>query len=193
MNSLLDKNNNVAILLAGIIAIVVGVGVARFAFTSLLPFMLEDYLSLTNAGIMASFNFAGYLSGAIFSIFIKDINTKVKYFRIGMVLSIITTLVLATTTNETLWIASRIVAGFGSAMVLIVGGALVMVKLNFEDKTKAMGIHFSGIGISILASELISQYILKDGSWADAWMALAIFAFIISFYSLYIYYPLTKR
>ncbi len=78
MNSLLDKNNNVAILLAGIIAIVVGVGVARFAFTSLLPFMLEDYLSLTNAGIMASFNFAGYLSGAIFSIFIKDINTKVK-------------------------------------------------------------------------------------------------------------------
>lgn len=186
MNSLLDKNNNVAILLAGIIAIVVGVGVARFAFTSLLPFMLEDYLSLTNAGIMASFNFAGYLSGAIFSIFIKDINTKVKYFRIGMVLSIITTLVLATTTNETLWIASRIVAGFGSAMVLIVGGALVMVKLNFEDKTKAMGIHFSGIGISILASELISQYILKDGSWADAWMALAIFAFIISFYSLYI-------
>ena len=186
MNSLLDKNNNVAILLAGIIAIVVGVGVARFAFTSLLPFMLEDYLSLTNAGIMASFNFAGYLSGAIFSIFIKDINTKVKYFRIGMLLSIVTTLVLATTTNETLWIASRIVAGFGSAMVLIVGGALVMVKLNFENKTKAMGIHFSGIGISILASELISQYILKDGSWADAWMALAIFAFIISFYSLYI-------
>ncbi|QOY54899.1 YbfB/YjiJ family MFS transporter [Candidatus Sulfurimonas marisnigri] len=186
MNSLFDKNNNVAILVAGIIAIVVGVGVARFAFTSLLPFMLEDFLSLTNAGIMASFNFAGYLSGAIFSIFIKDINTKVKYFRIGMVLSIITTLVLATTTNETLWIASRVIAGFGSAMVLIVGGALVMVKLNFEDKTKAMGIHFSGIGFAILISELISQYILKDGSWADAWLALAIFAFIISFYSVYI-------
>jgi MFS family permease len=165
---------------------VVGVGVARFAFTSLLPYMLEDFLSLTYAGVLASFNFAGYLAGAIFSIFIKDINTKVKYFRIGMILSIVTTLVLATTTNETLWLVSRVIAGFGSAMVLIVGGAIVMVKLNFENKTKAMGIHFSGIGFSIVISELISQYILTNGTWSEAWLALSLFAFIVTFYSLYI-------
>jgi len=186
IKSLLDRNSNTAILLAGILAIVVGVGVARFAFTSLLPFMLEDFLSLTYAGVLASFNFAGYLSGAVFSIFIKDINTKVKYFRIGMILSITTTLVLATTTNETLWLLSRVIAGFGSAMVLIVGGAIVMVKLNFENKTKAMGIHFSGIGFAIAISELISQYVLANGTWAEAWLALSMFAFIISFYSLYI-------
>jgi len=181
-----DKNNNFSILFAGILAIIVGIGVARFAFTSLLPFMLEDFLTLTYAGLLASFNFAGYLAGAVFSIFIKDINTKVKYFRIGMILSIVTTLILATTTNETLWLLSRVIAGFGSAMVLIVGGAIVMVKLNFENKTKAMGIHFSGIGFSIVVSELISQYILKNGAWSDAWFALSIFAFIITFYVIYI-------
>lgn len=186
LHSLLDKNNNTAILLAGILAIIVGIGVARFAFTSLLPFMLEDFLTLTYVGILASFNFAGYLAGAVFSIFIKDINTKVKYFRIGMVLSIVTTFILATTTNETLWLVSRVIAGFGSAMVLIVGGAIVMVKLNFENKTKAMGIHFSGIGFSIVVSELISQYILKNGTWSDAWFALSVFAFVVTFYSLYI-------
>lgn len=184
--NLLDRNNNAAILLAGILAIFVGVGVARFAFTSLLPSMLDDFLSITDAGVMASFNFAGYLSGAIFSIFMKDINAKVRYFRIGLVLSVVTTLVLATTTNEVMWLASRVVAGFGSAMLLIVGGALVMVKLNYEDKTKAMGIHFSGIGIAIVASELISQYVLKNGNWADAWLTLSLFAFIVSFYSMYI-------
>ncbi len=183
---LLDRNNNAAILLAGILALVVGVGVARFAFTSLLPFMLSDFLTLTYAGILASFNFAGYLAGAIFSVFIKDINTKVKYFRIGMVLSVGTTLVLAISTDETLWLISRVIAGFGSAMLLIVGTAIVMVKLNFEDKTKAMGIHFSGIGIAILVSDLISQYVLQSGTWNDAWLVLSIFAFIISFYSVYI-------
>ena len=103
-----------------------------------------------------------------------------------MILSIVTTLVLATTTNETLWLVSRIIAGFGSAMVLIVGGAIVMVKLNFESKTKAMGIHFSGIGFAIVISELISQYALQNGIWADAWLALSLFAFIITFYTLYI-------
>jgi len=186
IKTLFDKNNNAAILLAGILAIIVGIGVARFAFTSLLPFMLDDFLSLTYAGILASFNFAGYLAGAVFSIFIKDINTKVKYFRIGMILSIVTTLVLATSTHETLWLVSRVIAGFGSAMVLIVGGAIVMVKLNFENKTKAMGIHFSGIGFSIAISELISQTVLKYGTWTDAWLALSGFAFIVTFYSLYI-------
>lgn len=186
LKTLLDRNSNTAILLAGILAIIVGVGVARFAFTSLLPYMLQDFLSLTYAGILAAFNFAGYLAGAVFSIFLKDINTKVMYFRIGMILSILTTLVLATTTNETLWLVSRVIAGFGAAMVLIVGGAIVMIKLNFENKTKAMGIHFSGIGFSIAVSELISQYILRDGTWTDAWLALSLFAFIVTFYVIYI-------
>ncbi len=184
--NIFDKNKNFNILLAGILAITVGVGVARFAFTSLLPFMLEDFLTVTNAGLFASFNFSGYLSGAIFSIFIKDINTKVRFFRIGMILSILTTLILATTTNETLWFISRIIAGFGSAMVLIVGGAIVMVKLNYEDKTKAMGIHFAGIGFAIVVSELISQCILQNGSWKDAWLGLVIYSFIVTFYSIYI-------
>ena len=186
MKLLFDRNSNFAILLAGILAIVIGVGVARFAFTSLLPYMLEDFLSLTYAGVLASFNFVGYLFGAIFSIFIKDINTKVKYFRIGMALSIASTLVLGLSTNETLWLVSRVVAGFGAAMLLIVGAAIVMVKLNFEDKTKAMGIHFTGIGIAITVSELISQFVLKYATWSDAWLTLSAFAFVISFYSLYI-------
>jgi len=140
--NLLDRNNNAAILLAGIIGLIVGVGVARFAFTSLLPSMLNDSLELTFAGVLASINFVGYLSGAIFATFIKDIHTKVKYFRIGMVLCIVTTLSLGLTTNEVVWLIARMMAGFGAAMALVVGSAIVMTKLDFTDKTKAMGIHF---------------------------------------------------
>ncbi|MDD2448397.1 MAG: YbfB/YjiJ family MFS transporter [Sulfurimonas sp.] len=183
---LLDKNNNYSIILAGIISIFIGVGVARFAFTSLLPAMLDGFLSITDAGILASLNFSGYLGGAIFSIFIKDINAKVRYFRLGLILSVATTLILATSTSELAWIVSRVVAGFGSAMVLIVGGAIVMVKLNYEDKTKAMGIHFSGIGFAIVLSDLISQFVLRDANFASAWLVLSISAFIASFYSWYI-------
>ncbi len=186
LKTLLDKNANVAILLAGILAIVVGVGVARFAFTSLLPFMLEDFLSLSEAGYLASFNYVGYFAGALFCIFIHDIQTKVKYFRLGMVLSILTTLVLATTDNVILWFISRILAGFGSAMVLIVGASLVMVKLNLQDKTKAMGVHFSGIGFAIAVSELISRAVLEYGTWSEAWLVLSLFALMVSFYVMYI-------
>jgi sugar phosphate permease len=99
MNRLLNKDDNLSILIAGIFAIIVGIGVARFAFTSLIPSMLQDYLDITFAGILASLNFAGYLTGSILSVFIKDINQKVVLFRIGLVLAILTTFVLGFSTN----------------------------------------------------------------------------------------------
>ncbi|MDZ7880462.1 MAG: YbfB/YjiJ family MFS transporter [Saprospiraceae bacterium] len=99
--NLLDKNSNFNILLAGIIGLFIGVGVARFSYTSLLPSMLADNtLSLTFSGVLASINYVGYLSGSIFAIFIKDINTKVKYFRLGIILCILTTVIMGITTNE---------------------------------------------------------------------------------------------
>jgi len=185
--NLLDKNANASILLAGILALIIGVGVARFVFTSLLPFMLVDHLSITFAGILASFNYLGYLAGSIFSVFIKDMNSKIKYFRFGMFLCVSTTLILATTQNDTVWLISRVVAGFGAAMALIVGSAIVFNKLKMEDKTKAMGIHFSGIGFSVLITDLISRGVFAyGGTWSDAWMVLSIFAFFASLYSMYI-------
>lgn len=189
MNSLnlLDKNKNFNILLAGIIGLFIGVGVARFSYTSLLPSMLEDEtLSLTFSGVLASLNYAGYLAGSIFAMFIKDIDTKVKYFRLGTILCILTTVIMGITTNDVLWSIGRIVAGFGTAMALVVGAAIVMTKLNYEDKTKAMGIYFSGIGGALALSDIISRYVLSIDTWQTSWIVLTIIGAIVSFYPLYI-------
>jgi len=185
--NLLDRNNNTSILLAGILAVIIGLGVARFAFTSLLPPMLDSFLALSFAGILAAINFAGYLSGSILSMFIKDINQKVILFRIGIFLCILTTFILGITTNETIWFLARIGAGLGAALAFVVGSAIVMSKLKFENKTKAMGIHFSGIGFSILVTDLISRFVLSNGgTWKDSWLVLATFALIVSIYVMYI-------
>ena len=187
MNRLFDRNDNLAIIIAGMFAIIIGLGVARFAFTSLIPSMLENYLTITFAGILASLNFAGYLSGSLLSIFIKDINQKVILFRFGIFLAITSTLALGFSTNDTVWVIARIVAGFAGAMAFVVGSAIVMTKLQMESKTKAMGIHFSGIGFSILSTDLINRYVLSvGGSWQDSWIILSAFAFVLSIYSIYI-------
>ena len=187
MLNVFDRNNNIAILIAGIFSIIIGLGVARFAFTGLIPPMLDDYLSIKFVGILASLNFAGYLSGSIFSVFIKDINVKVYLYRFGIILAILTTFVLAYSTNNTLWMVSRVLAGFAGAMCLIVGTAIVMQKLTIKNKTKAMGIHFSGIGFSILTTDLIARFVISLGNtWRDSWTVLAVFAIILSFYSVYV-------
>jgi len=177
----MKASNNTAILIAGIFSLVIGVGVARFAFTSLLPSMLDDGLDLTLAGLLASVNFVGYLGGSILAVFITNLHTKVQLFRLGILLSILTTIVLGVTRDETVWILARIVAGFGSAMVLVVGSAIVMTKLNFENKTQAMGIHFSGIGFSILLSDLTVRVIMGlGGTWQQAWIGLALFGALLA-------------
>ncbi|OCL84252.1 YbfB/YjiJ family MFS transporter [Arcobacter porcinus] len=187
MLKIFDRNNNIAILIAGIFSIIIGLGVARFAFTGLIPAMLEDYLSIKFVGILASLNFAGYLAGSIFSMFVKDINVKVYLYRLGVFLAISSTFVLAFSDNNTFWMIARVLGGFAGAMCLIVGTAIVMQKLTIKSKTKAMGIHFSGIGFSILTTDLIARFFLSlDYTWRDSWTILAIFALVLSFYSVYI-------
>jgi len=187
LKRLFDRNDDVAILIAGIFSIIIGVGVARFAFTGLIPPMIDNYLTIKFVGILASLNFTGYLAGSIFSIFIKDINVKVYLYRLGVVLAIATTFVLAFSKNEMLWIVSRVIAGFAGAMCLVVASAIVMQKLKIQSKTKAMGIHFSGIGFSILTTDLLARYILSLGyTWEEAWNVLCIYAIVLAFYAIYI-------
>jgi len=182
-----QRSANSAILLAGIFALIVGVGVARFVFTSLLPPMLEDSLSISFAGILASINYFGYLSGSIFSVFLKNIHTKVRFFRLGLALCVVSSALLGLTDNNIVWLLSRLVAGFGAAMALVVGSSIVMLKLKSINKTKAMGIHFSGLGFSIVVSDLIVRVAFYYGlSWQDAWLILAFAGAILSCYSGYI-------
>ncbi len=182
-----NRDSNNAILLAGIFALVVGVGVARFVFTSLLPAMLEDTITIAYAGILASINYLGYLAGSIFSIFIKDIHSKVKYFRFGLLVCVVSSFVLGITENSFIWMIARLIAGFGAAMALVVGSSVVMLKLKSTNKTKAMGIHFSGLGFSIVVTDIVMRAVFYyGGDWRDAWLTLALVGAFLSCYSAYI-------
>jgi MFS family permease len=184
---LLNNNSNNAIIFAGIVSIFIGVGIARFSFTSLLPLMLNDTISLKFAGFLATTNYVGYFIGSVFAIFLKDLHSKIQFFRLGLFFSIISTIILGLTLNETLWVLSRIIAGFATAMILVVCSSIVMIKLNCEDKTKFMGIYFSGIGSAITITHLFIGYInFNENIWQFSWLLLSLIATICSIYPLYI-------
>ena len=55
-----------AIALAGLVALAVAMGLGRFAFTPLLPMMLNDgVVDLPTASWLASANYLGYMLGAL--------------------------------------------------------------------------------------------------------------------------------
>lgn len=60
-------------ILAGIGALILTVGLARFAYTPLLPVMqAEAGLTALAGGWLATFNYAGYISGALLAATISD-------------------------------------------------------------------------------------------------------------------------
>lgn len=163
MNRLLDRSNNLAILTARILSTIIGIGVARFVFTGLIPLMFEDYSSIKFVGILASLSFAGYLTGSILSVSLEDINQEMLFYRMGVVLAMATTSVLGFSINSTFRAISRVLGGLAGAMALVVGSATVVTKLRVESKMKAMGIHFSSTGSSISTTNLIARYALSLG------------------------------
>jgi len=57
----------------GVAALIAVMGIARFAYTPILPDMLSaGALSMTDAGWVASANFLGYLAGALVATAVKD-------------------------------------------------------------------------------------------------------------------------
>lgn len=171
------------ILIAGILGIVVGMGVARFAFTSLLAPMLNGFLSLQDLGLLTSINYVGYLLGAVGAVFVSRIKTKVFLFGFGLFLSAINTFILGLFSDIYIWQFSRFTSGLGSAFVLIIGTSLVMSKLDTKNKTKAMGIHFSGIGFGIVFADILVKIFLPLYSWQNVWLILGIFAIFVSILS----------
>ena len=67
----MNKTNNVAILiLTGISALTIAVGIGRFSYTPILPYMISELnLTTTEAGLIASSNYLGYLLGSLIPIF----------------------------------------------------------------------------------------------------------------------------
>jgi predicted MFS family arabinose efflux permease len=147
-------------------------GVARFAYTPLLPLMQQQAgLGMAEAGWLAAINYAGYLSGAVVASLISDLQLKDRLYRIGMVLAILSTAMMGLTTDVTVWALSRFVAGLCSAAGMLLGTGLIMNWLIRHNHRSELGIHFAGIGLGISACAAAVMWFGTWLDWREQWFA----------------------
>ena len=157
---------------AGIFSLLLVLGVARFAYTPLLPLMQQQAgLGVAQAGWLAAVNYAGYLSGAIIASQISSLVLKDKLYRIGMVLAIVSTLVMGLTTNVVLWAISRYVAGLTSSAGMLLGTGLILNWLIRHNHRSELGIHFAGIGLGIAGCSAAVMLMSPALDWREQWWA----------------------
>src|SRR5271165_4746514 len=69
------------VLCAGVFSLILALGVARFAYTPLLPLMQQQAgLGVAEAGWLAAINYIGYLTGAVAASLIGDLVLKDRLY-----------------------------------------------------------------------------------------------------------------
>jgi len=175
-----NQLDRIKVLSAGIISLILMLGIARFSYTPMLPLMqAQAGLGISEAGWLAAINYIGYLSGAIIAASISDLNLKDKLYRAGLIIAVLTTWMMGVTDNFWLWSASRFLAGLSSAAGLLIGSGLIMNWLIRHDYRSELGIHFGGLGLGIAFCAIIVELTLTHLSWSEQWYLMTIAGLIL--------------
>ena len=170
------------LILTGSAALALAIGIGRFSYTPILPYMLEELkISKTNGGLIASWNFFGYLCGSLLSI-LSFFKKKIKFvFFISVITSILTTLLMSFYNVVIDFIAIRFVAGLSSAFVLVFGTALILPSIQEVGKKSLSTSHFMGVGFGIVISSILVSILGNYGfNWSDLWIGVAILSIILA-------------
>lgn len=162
------------VITGGICGLVLTLGLARFAYTPLLPLMqTQAGLSDMAGGWLAAINYLGYMSGALLAAWIDDARWRHRLYSAGLLLAIISTLTMGLTHNPIVWALSRYLGGLCGAAGLLLGSGLVLNWLMRAGRRPELGIHFIGIGLGIVVSALGAMSLSAlELDWAGHWLGL---------------------
>ena len=180
----MNKTNNVAILiLTGIAALTIAVGIGRFSYTPILPYMISELnLTTTEAGLIASSNYLGYLLGSLIPIFPQFPKNIRSIFIYSIFISIISLFAMGLTNTFEVFIFIRFIHGIFSAFVLILGTSLIVSHVQKKGKIFLGTAHFSGVGLGMALSAIVVSYLgFLNFTWDELWFSIGILAIMLSF------------
>ena len=180
----MNKTNNVAILiLTGIAALTIAVGIGRFSYTPILPYMISELnLTTTEAGLIASSNYLGYLLGSLIPIFPQFPKNIRSIFIYSIFISIISLFAMGLTNTFEVFILIRFIHGVFSAFVLILGTSLIVSHVQKKGKIFLGTAHFSGVGLGMALSAIVVSYLgFLNFTWDKLWFSIGILAIMLSF------------
>ncbi|MES9939207.1 MAG: YbfB/YjiJ family MFS transporter [Candidatus Thiodiazotropha sp. 6PLUC2] len=170
-----EQSERLKVLGAGILSLILTLGIARFSYTPLLPIMQQQAaLGVSEAGWLASINYIGYLCGAIIASLTSDLILKDRLYRLGLVIALVTTFGMGLTENFWIWSLLRFFAGLSSAAGLLLGSGLILNWLIRHDHRSELGIHFSGIGAGIALCAAVVELMRSHLDWSQQWMLLTL-------------------
>lgn len=175
-----DSHRAVRLALGGLITLAAGMGIGRFVYTPILPFM-EEGLGLTKsqAGLIASANFLGYLIGALAASMTTLPGGRRNWFLAALLVSALTTGAMGLSASLPLLAGLRFAGGVASALVLVFSSALIFDRLAEMGRSNLSAVYFAGVGSGIVASALLVSGAESLGlDWRSMWFSSGLVALL---------------
>ena len=161
-----------ALAVAGLLSLAVGIGIGRFAYTPILPYMIAGLeLDRSQAGLIASANYLGYFVGALAAAWRAVPGDPRFWLLSALAVSGLSTGAMALTTSLGLFLLLRFVGGAAGALVMVLASALLMDRLAAAGRGGWAAVIYAGVGSGIAMSALaVPAAATGDGDWEGPWL-----------------------
>lgn len=164
----------------GMIALFIVIALGRFAYTPILPFMqLDTGLDNKSVGLLATFNYLGYLIGAMLPIF-YIMKNKVFDLKCYLLLNVATMLLFGVTDHFVIWSLLRLLNRISSGAVFVLASNIVLEALHLARREGIAGLLYSAVGLGLFSSSLFIFLYTDVTHWRETWIWLGSAAFILT-------------
>jgi len=167
---------------SGFCASLVGLGLARFAYTPLIPALISaHWFTHSQAAYLGAANLAGYLAGALLGRMKTRWAHPAIVLRAMMALTAVSMLACAFQDLGFLWAAFwRLVSGYTGGAIVVLAAPTVIAAVPRERRGVVGGVIFAGVGLGIVASGTLVPFLIEAGGPAGAWLGLGALGFLLT-------------
>jgi predicted MFS family arabinose efflux permease len=164
----------------GLSASLVGIGLARFAYTPLIPAIIgAHWFSAAYAAYLGASNLLGYLTGAVAAnVTAKRLPVKIV-LRAMMVLATIAFFACSRPSSFLWFFVWRLFSGIAGGALMVLTAPTILPHVVPSKRAIVSGAIFTGIGLGIAASGTLVPLLLRGGL-TQSWLGLGILSFVLT-------------
>lgn len=167
-------------IMAGLCASLVSVGLARFAYTPLIPPLIQaQWFSANDVVYLGAANLVGYLVGALLGRPLARRFSNKTALRLMMLAVTVAFFACAFPLSVSWYFAWRLLSGIAGGAIMVLVAATVLPHVPAARKGLASGAIFLGIGLGIAGSGTIVPPLLSLGLQAT-WLGLGAISLVLT-------------
>ncbi|MED4128026.1 MULTISPECIES: YbfB/YjiJ family MFS transporter [Shouchella] len=174
----MNNRETLRLIVIGFFSLTIVIGIGRFLYTPILPYMeVDTSQSFSALGMLATWNYIGYFIGAFVS---RKVQPTSKAVILLLFINALTTVLMGLFDDHFMWILLRFLSGISSGFIFVLATNLVLGRLVQQNKTQYAGYLYSGVGFGILLTGTFTPFTTNSVNWSFTWLFFGFISLLLT-------------